>query len=213
MNRKIEDIRKDYTKDVLEINDLSSSPIKQFESWFSNALKSNVLEANALVLSTISNDGMPNARVVLLKGITSMGFKFFTNYNSEKGRELDSNPQASMTFFWPELEQQVRIMGSIEKLSAEDSDAYFNSRPQGSKISAIASNQSSKVDHRDELTHEVKRLESLYKNGGIKRPDHWGGYLLKPSKVEFWQGRPSRLHDRFLYELIDGVWCISRLAP
>lgn len=213
MNRKIEDIRKDYTKDVLVINDLCSNPTEQFESWFSKALKSGVLEANALVLSTISESGTPNARVVLLKGIVSEGFKFFTNYNSDKGKELDLNPMASMTFFWPQLEQQVRISGLIEKLSAEDSDAYFNSRPQGSKISAIASNQSSKVNHRNELTQEVERLESLYKNAEIKRPDHWGGYLLKPSKVEFWQGRPSRLHDRFLYELIDGDWCISRLAP
>ena len=213
MKRNIEDLRKDYIKDVLVERDLASNPIVQFKQWFEHALKSEVNEANALVLSTASHQGAPSARVVLLKGIESKGFRFFTNYNSTKGKELDENPQASMTFFWPELERQVCINGSVEKLDPKQSDAYFDSRPQGSKISAIASNQSSKVKHRDELTKEVERLEKLYENEVIQRPEHWGGYLLVPNKIEFWQGRSSRLHDRFLYEKVDDAWKISRLAP
>lgn len=213
MKRNIEDIRKDYCKDILSENDLDKNPINQFKKWFESALDSDVKEPNALVLSTVSNEGIPSARVVLIKGVEPNGFKFYTNYNSSKGRDLNTNPNASMTFFWPELEQQIRVNGFVKKLSANDSDDYFNSRPLGSKISAVASNQSTKVNHRDELTDEVKRLESLYENQEISRPDHWGGYLLIPNKIEFWQGRASRLHDRFLYEYVDGKWMLSRLAP
>ena len=213
MKRNIEDIRKDYCKDILSENDLDKNPINQFKKWFELALDSDVKEPNALVLSTVSNEGIPSARVVLIKGVEPNGFKFYTNYNSSKGRDLINNPNASMTFFWPELEQQIRVNGSVKKLSANDSDDYFNSRPLGSKISAVASNQRTKVNDRDELTDEVKRLESLYENQQISRPDHWGGYLLIPNKIEFWQGRASRLHDRFLYEYVDGKWMLSRLAP
>jgi pyridoxamine 5'-phosphate oxidase len=213
MKRNIEDIRKDYNKDILDEKDLDLNPILQFKEWFENALNSDVKEANALVLSTVSRQGFPNARVVLLKGLESNGFRFFTNYNSAKGRDLNECPKASMTFFWPELEQQIRINGHVEKLSGKDSDAYFDSRPHGSKISALASSQSSKVNHRDELTDEVLRLEKLYEHQEIERPEHWGGYLLIPNKIEFWQGRASRLHDRFLYEDVEGQWKLSRLAP
>jgi len=213
MKRNIADLRKDYVKDVLMKSDLASNPIDQFNEWFGQALDSEVKEPNALILSTVSHDGFPSARVVLLKGVDALGFRFFTNYNSSKGKELMQNPNASMTFFWPELEQQIRINGCVEKLDPKASDDYFDSRPQGSKISAIASNQSSKVNRREELTEEVDRLNKLYENNTIVRPEHWGGYLLVPHKIEFWQGRPSRLHDRFLYEKVNDTWEINRLAP
>lgn len=212
--KKIEDLRIDYTKFSIDEFGLLSDPIDQFNNWFKNALNSKVSEANAMVLSTVSSQNIPSARVVLLKGVQSNGFKFYTNYDSFKGKELAQNPNACLTFFWPELEQQIRITGRVEKIDATESETYFHSRPRGSQISALASNQSAKISDRAILVDEVARLEKLYANKSVPKPEFWGGYLLNPTKVEFWQGRSSRLHDRFLYEkLEDNNWQVSRLSP
>jgi len=213
MKKNIADIRTDYTKNSISEIGLNSDPVQQFKIWFNQALDSKVIEASAMVLSTVSSEGFPSGRVLLLKGVEDSGFTFFTNYNSAKAKDMKANSNASMTFFWSELEQQVRIAGVIEKLDSVISDSYFYSRPRASQISAVASNQSDKLENRDDLIQEVDRLEKLYENKKVPRPESWGGYVLKPMKVEFWQGRTSRLHDRFLYELIDGTWQISRLAP
>ena len=213
MKNRIADIRKDYKRASMSFKDLKSNPIDQFNVWFYNALSLDVMEVNAMVLSTVSKDGIPSGRVVLLKNVDYSGFTFYTNYNSSKGFDMKFNPNVSVTFFWPELEQQIRITGSVVKSDAEISDLYFNSRPKGSQIAASASNQSTLIDDRSVLENEVNRLEKLYKNKDIPRPDHWGGYLLSPSKIEFWQGRASRLHDRCLYELHGGGWKMNRLAP
>jgi len=213
MKKNIANIRTDYTKNSISEIGLNSDPVQQFKIWFNQALDSKVIEASAMVLSTVSSEGFPSGRVLLLKGVEDSGFTFFTNYNSAKAKDMEANSNASMTFFWSELEQQVRIAGVIEKLDSVISDSYFYSRPRASQISAVASNQSDKLENRDDLIQEVNRLEKLYENKKVPRPENWGGYVLKPVKVEFWQGRTSRLHDRFLYELIDGTWQISRLAP
>lgn len=213
MKNKIADIRKDYIRTRMSFEDLKSNPIDQFNIWFNNALSLDVMEVNAMVLSTVSEDGIPSGRVVLLKNIDYSGFTFYTNYNSSKGLHMKFNPNVSATFFWPELEQQIRITGTVVKLDTESSDIYFKSRPKGSQIAACASNQSNLIDDRSVLENEVNRLEKLYKNKDIPRPDHWGGYLLSPSKIEFWQGRASRLHDRCLYELHSKGWKMNRLAP
>lgn len=212
--KKIEDLRIDYTKFSMDEFDLLANPIDQFNNWFKNALNSKVSEANAMVLSTVSRQNIPSARVVLLKGVQSNGFKFYTNYDSFKGKELAENPNACLTFFWPALEQQIRITGLVEKIDATVSEAYFHSRPRGSQISALASNQSAKIADRVILVDEVARLEKLYADTTVPKPEFWGGYLLKPTKVEFWQGRSSRLHDRFLYEKLEANnWQVSRLSP
>jgi pyridoxamine 5'-phosphate oxidase len=212
--KKIEDLRIDYTKFSMDEFDLLSNPIDQFNNWFKNALNSKVSEANAMVLSTVSSQSIPSARVVLLKGVQSNGFIFYTNYDSFKGMELAENPNACLTFFWPALEQQIRVTGLVEKIDATVAEAYFHSRPRGSQISALASNQSAKIADRVILVDEVARLEKLYADTTVPKPEFWGGYLLKPTKVEFWQGRSSRLHDRFLYEkLDDDNWQVSRLSP
>jgi len=213
MVKNISDIRTDYTKYSIDELGLNANPIQQFETWFNHAQISKVTEINAMVLSTVSNNGMPSGRILLLKSIEKNGFTFFTNYKSPKAIDLEVNPNASMIFFWSELEQQVRITGKVKKIDEGISEAYFQSRPRGSQISAAASEQSSKVEHRDVLTDEVKRLETKFEGKEIPKPEHWGGYILEPTQVEFWQGRSSRLHDRFLYELVDGTWQISRLAP
>jgi pyridoxamine 5'-phosphate oxidase len=212
--KKIEDLRIDYTKFSIDEFGLCSNPIDQFNNWFKNALNSKVSEANAMVLSTVSSQSIPSARVVLLKGVQSNGFIFYTNYDSFKGMELAENPNACLTFFWPALEQQIRVTGLVEKIDATVAEAYFHSRPRGSQISALASNQSAKIADRVILVDEVARLEKLYADTTVPKPEFWGGYLLKPTKVEFWQGRSSRLHDRFLYEkLDDDNWQVSRLSP
>ena len=211
--KNIADIRTDYTKYSIDEFGLKSNALDQFIEWFNHAVKSNVNEANAMVLSTVSVRGIPSARVLLLKGVENGGFTFFTNYNSSKGSDLALNPNACLTFFWPELEQQIRVTGVVEKITESLSESYFQSRPRGSQISAIASSQSSKVKHREDLTNEVERLEEYYEGKIIPKPTAWGGYVLKATSIEFWQGRSSRLHDRFLYEKVDGVWQITRLAP
>lgn len=205
-------IRKDYSLKTLNINDLCTNPIDQFNIWFQEALASKVIEINAMTLSTIGEDGFPNGRIVLLKEVDS-GFVFFTNYQSQKGRELAKNPVASLTFFWPELERQVRIKGEIEKVSSKLSDEYFFSRPKGSQIGAWTSPQSQKLKSKEELEQRLIEMEQKFENTPISRPLHWGGYRLIPSYVEFWQGRPSRLHDRVCYEEKNGAWERSILAP
>ncbi len=206
-------IRKEYSLKTLDIKDLSINPLDQFNLWFQEASEAKVIEINAMTLSTIGIDGIPNGRIVLLKEVDS-GFVFFTNYESQKGKELAKNPVASLTFFWPELERQVRIKGKVEKVSAELSDEYFFSRPLGSQIGAWTSPQSQKINSREELDQLQKITESKFKNNPITRPPHWGGYRLTPNCIEFWQGRPSRLHDRICYEKKDSnEWEISILAP
>ena len=209
----IQTLRKEYTKTELDISVVNPSPIVQFKSWFEEALESKVNEANAMVLSTVTPDLKPSARVVLLKGFDDAGFSFYTNYESKKGKQLAQNPFASLTFFWPELERQVRIEGVVAKVSAQDSDDYFAVRPKGSQIGAWASPQSMVIPSRDILIHNQQTLEEKYANKTVDRPQHWGGYILKPSLIEFWQGRHSRLHDRICYELSGENWKIERLAP
>ncbi|WP_296701203.1 pyridoxamine 5'-phosphate oxidase [Algoriphagus sp.] len=206
-------IRKEYSLKTLDIKDLSKNPIEQFNLWFQEALVAKVIEINAMTLSTIGLDGIPNGRIVLLKEVDT-GFVFFTNYESQKGKELAQTPFASLTFFWPELERQVRIRGKIEQVSTKLSDEYFFSRPLGSQIGAWTSPQSQKINSREELEERLQVFENKFKDTPITRPRHWGGYRLNPNHVEFWQGRPSRLHDRIAYEKIDnGGWELSILAP
>ncbi len=210
----IADIRKDYKLRSFQESDADTNPIRQFEKWWQEAISSDILEVNAMTLATASSDGLPSARIVLLKGVSENGFSFFTNYNSFKGRQLMENPRACLVFFWRELERQVRITGIIQKLSAEESNEYFNSRPEGSRIGAIASPQSQVIPDRNWLENEVESVSAKYENKTISRPDHWGGYVVRPITIEFWQGRSNRLHDRLQYTLEDnGSWKIERLAP
>ena len=206
-------LRENYTKGSLDVKDVATTPIEQFQEWFDEAVASQLLEPNAFLLSTVSNENKPSTRVLLLKGLDN-GFTFYTNYLSRKGTELAENPNACITFFWAELERQVRIEGLIEKVSAEESDTYFHSRPRGSQIGAWVSNQSMVIEHREILEEREKHLIEKFGNEPIPRPPHWGGYRLVPNYIEFWQGRPSRLHDRIAYTLLEnGDWKIDRLSP
>lgn len=205
-------IRKDYSIKSLDISDVNSNPITQFRSWFEEAVNAEVLEVNAMTVSTLGLDGAPNARIILLKGVDT-GFVFFTNYESEKGKELEKHNTASLTFFWPELERQVRVRGKVEKVTPEESDTYFFSRPLGSQIGAWVSPQSQAIDSRADLVNRLLDVENQFTEQAMARPPHWGGYRLMSSTIEFWQGRPSRLHDRIKYDLKDGEWTIARLAP
>ena len=211
---KLASIRKEYSLQSLEINQVAKDPFLQFSQWLKEAVEAEVLEVNAMCLSTVSKDGFPNSRVVLLKELDE-GFVFFTNYESAKGKELESNPKASLTFFWAEIERQVRIVGTVSKVSTEESDAYFLSRPYGSQLGAWASPQSQEIVSRDVIETNQKDLERKFPESTIIRPPHWGGYRLVPHRVEFWQGRPSRLHDRICYEKVLGSssWKVVRLAP
>ncbi len=208
----IADIREDYTLKSLGTSEVDKNPIDQFKIWFQEALEAKVLEPNAMTLATVNN-GQPKARIVLLKGIVDNGFTFFTNYNSDKGQEIAKNPQVSTVFFWPELQRQIRIEGSLEKLSSEESKSYFLSRPKGSQIGAWASNQSEIIKNREVLEEKVNALQEKYKDKEVDYPTHWGGYLLTPVKIEFWQGRSSRLHDRIVYTFENGTWKICRVSP
>ena len=210
----IAEIRKDYKLKVLSEKDVTSDPFQQFEKWWNEALTSNIEEANAMTLATASNDGIPSARIVLLKGIDKRGFIFFTNYDSFKGQQLLENPRACLVFFWKELERQVRITGVVEKVSNKESDDYFNSRPEGSRIAAWTSPQSQVIESRSWLEENEKKMQKQFAQTDIRRPSHWGGYRVMPIGIEFWQGRPNRLHDRINYSLQEnGNWTIERLAP
>lgn len=212
--QKIVDIRTEYKKQSLLETDVHANPVTQFEKWWDDALRSEIEEVNAMTLATASSRGIPSARIVLLKGFSEKGFVFFTNYQSHKGGELEENPHACLVFFWKELERQVRITGLVEKLSAAESDEYFLSRPEGSRIGAWASPQSSVIKNREVIDENSVAYSKQFAGGNIPRPPHWGGYNVQPSVFEFWQGRPSRLHDRICYTLTEpGTWGIERLAP
>lgn len=207
-------ILKDYPFKELDENDFSSDPIVQFRFWLDTALKSNTMpEANAMTLSTVSADNRPSSRIVLLKHISDQGFDFFTNYNSKKGKHLLHNKYASLLFYWPALERQVRIEGRVEKISSSQSDDYFFSRPYESQISAWASPQSNVIPAQSTLKDWYKEFESIFNNKEMTRPAHWGGYRLMPDLMEFWQSKPNRLHDRIEYVLTNEEWIIRRLAP
>lgn len=214
INQKIAALRQDYKRATLDEQDAAPGPVAQFERWWQEVIQSELEEPNAMTLATSTADGRPSARIVLLKSFDEHGFLFFTNYDSRKGHELAENPRATLLFFWKELERQVRIEGTVTKAGAAVSDAYFLSRPMGSRIGAVASPQSQVIPGRDFLENRVLELERELAQTGPVRPEHWGGYVVKPEVVEFWQGRSSRLHDRLRYVLQEGnSWKIERLAP
>ncbi|WP_461790903.1 pyridoxamine 5'-phosphate oxidase [Pedobacter sp.] len=209
----VQNLRQDYKSAELNEKDIVKNPIAQFEKWFGDAIDAQIYEPNVMTLATADKSGRPNARIVLLKGVDEEGFSFYTNYLSQKGKEIKRNPFACLVFFWAELERQVRIEGKIEKLDKETSEQYFHSRPTGSQIGAIASPQSQVIEGRESLEAKVQELTQQYEGKQIPKPAHWGGYIVKPTSIEFWQGRPSRLHDRIKFTLVNGGWKIERLAP
>ncbi|MFD2529067.1 MULTISPECIES: pyridoxamine 5'-phosphate oxidase [Polaribacter] len=215
MSKDLSNYRKSYEKEELLENNCPENPMELFQTWFKNADESNTVEeTNAMNVSTIGKDGFPKNRIVLLKKFTWEGFVFYTNYTSEKGKAIEANNNICLSFFWPALEQQIIIKGVAEKQIENLSDGYFESRPDGSKLGAWASNQSSVVNSRKTLEDNLKSFEKKFEGKEINRPKHWGGYLVKPISIEFWQGRPNRLHDRIRYSLEkDFSWKIERLAP
>ncbi|HET6569070.1 MAG TPA: pyridoxamine 5'-phosphate oxidase [Rhodothermales bacterium] len=214
LRRDVADLRREYMQRELDESDIAADPITQFASWYREALTSGVVEPNAMTLATVAAEGRPSARIVLLKDFDAHGFTFFTNYDSRKGRELEQNPWAALVFWWDVMERQVRIEGRVARVAPEMSDEYFASRPYGSRLGAWASPQSRVLPDRGALTEALTALDAKYSGGDVPRPPHWGGYRLSPTAVEFWQGRPSRLHDRIRYTLQpDGTWRTERLAP
>lgn len=214
LNQQIAALRKDYIQASLNEEDVAPSPFSQFDKWWKDAEKSEIDEMNAMTLTTSTVDGRPSARIVLLKSYDEEGFMFFTNYESRKGQELAENPHVCLLFFWKELERQVRIEGTVSKASAAESDQYYNSRPLGSRIGAIASPQSKVIPDRLFLEQQVERVTNEFKDKEPVRPEYWGGYIVRPTLIEFWQGRSSRLHDRIVYTITpEGNWTIARLAP
>jgi pyridoxamine 5'-phosphate oxidase len=205
-------LRLDYARESLTERDVDPDPILQFEKWFEEALHAGLIEPNAMTLATSTRDGHPSARVVLLKGADVNGFVFFTDYRSRKGAELDANPHVSLCFWWDALQRQVRISGTAVRVSREETAAYFHTRPHGSRVGAWASQQSATLASREMLEKEVERLERAYPDD-VPLPPHWGGYRVTPASLEFWQGRPSRLHDRIVYTRDGGKWRIGRLSP
>jgi pyridoxamine 5'-phosphate oxidase len=209
----IADLRLNYTRASFSEDDADFDPISLFSLWFQNALDAKVIEPNAMTLATATATGIPSARIILLKAFDDRGFVFFTNYESRKGQELSENPRAALLFFWPELERQVRVEGIVTKCSREDSVSYFHSRPIGSQLGALASEQSQIIPNRDAIEEALKLLEEKYQDFEIPCPDNWGGYQLAPTLFEFWQGRPNRLHDRIQFRNEHGKWLRDRLAP
>jgi pyridoxamine 5'-phosphate oxidase len=206
-------LRKEYTRAGLVEGDVDPNPVVQFHQWFEKVIDADLHEPNAMILATASRDGRPSARVVLLKGYDERGFVFYTNYEGRKARDLEANPLCALLFYWGELERQVRIEGRASRLSGEESDAYFTSRPRGSRLGAWASEQSQPVESRSILEERVRALEAEYEGREIPRPPFWGGYRVEPEVIEFWQGRENRLHDRLVYRRTEGGWKIERLQP
>lgn len=215
MQKDLGNYRKSYEKSALMEDNISDNPMQLFQKWFYEVEDSDgVDEPNAMTVSTIGLDGYPKSRVVLLKKYTHEGFIFYSNYQSEKGQAIAKNPKVCISFFWPNMERQIIIKGKVEKVPENISDGYFESRPEGSKLGAIVSNQSSVIESREVLEENLRELEKKYENKEIQRPDFWGGYIVKPVSMEFWQGRPNRLHDRIRYKLNEDFdWKIERLAP
>jgi pyridoxamine 5'-phosphate oxidase len=211
----IADLRQNYTLAGLSETDVAAHPIQQFQVWFQQALEANLIEPNAMTLATATPDGKPTARIVLLKGFSEQGFIFYTNYESQKGQQLIANPYAALVFLWDKLERQVRIEGKVEQLQPKESEAYFHSRPRASQLGAWVSDQSRVIRDRELLEQKLTSLKTQYtEDTTIPLPPHWGGFRVVPNRIEFWQGRPNRLHDRLVYDLqTDGSWQIQRLAP
>jgi pyridoxamine 5'-phosphate oxidase len=209
----IADIRKDYQRAALSERDVAADPIMQFTTWFDEAVTAEVLEVNAMCLATATPDAYPSARMVLLKGVDQRGFVFYTDYRSRKGRELADNPCASLCFFWPELERQVRINGAVQRVSRTESDEYFQSRPLPSRVGAWTSSQSSVLASREVLESQLAENEQRFASGTVPLPEHWGGFRVVPEEIEFWQGRSSRLHDRIQFRKEAGQWVRRRLSP
>ncbi|MCL5266918.1 MAG: pyridoxamine 5'-phosphate oxidase [Bacteroidetes bacterium] len=210
----IQRLRRDYSGEPLDESGVERDPLLQFEKWMEDAFRAEVPDPHAMALATVSSDGSPSVRIVLLRGFDHSGFVFFTNYHSRKAKDLTNRPVAGMSFLWHELDRQVRIEGVVEKVSSTESDAYFATRPRDSKIAAWASNQSNEIRDRAELDRLFSEFDKRFSGSDVPRPENWGGFRIKPKSYEFWQGRPSRLHDRVLYTLgKDGNWDIRRLAP
>ncbi len=210
----MKDLRTEYRKSTLDSQSVDRDPIVQFDRWFTEAVKATIAEPNAMNLATISEDGRPSSRIVLLKGIAGGKFMFYTNYQSQKGKELEKNPTCALNFFWPDLERQIRIEGVAQRLDATTSENYFQSRPRASQVSAWASPQSSLIRDRSILEERVKEIEKRFEGKDVlPKPHQWGGYGVEPFEIEFWQGRLNRLHDRIVYTRIEGEWRINRLAP
>lgn len=210
---KLSDIRAHYNKGYLLRSDLLDDPFRQFDHWMKQAIEAQCLHPTAVTLATVNAQMRPSNRIVLLKEVSNKGFTYFTNYHSQKGHELEESEFACLNFFWGELERQVRISGKVKKVDSAKSDKYFHSRPRESQLGAWASSQSMVVKHDEDLQANYQKLEKQYEGKKIPRPQHWGGYILMPDKIEFWQGRTNRMHDRFLYSLEQNVWKIDQLAP
>jgi pyridoxamine 5'-phosphate oxidase len=210
----LQKLREEYTRAGLYESDVNQDPIEQFRKWFDEALSANLHEPNAMTLATTTPDGCPSARIVLLKGYDERGFVFYTNHGGRKARELEENPRCALVFYWGELERQVRIEGQASRVSKDESDAYYASRPRGSRLGAWASEQSRPIERRDLLEERLRELESEYEGDKVPRPPFWGGYRVEPEAIEFWQGRENRLHDRLLYRRSENAgWRIERLQP
>jgi pyridoxamine 5'-phosphate oxidase len=213
MTSFISNLRLNYTLKQLIETEVDADPFKQFQQWFDDAVNAQVPEPNAMTLATATRSGMPSARMVLLKGVDNLGFVFYTNFTSRKGQELAANPQAVLVFWWAPLERQVRIEGQVERVADAEADAYFRSRPLASQLGAWASDQSQVIADRMVLEQRFEALQNQYQEQEISRPEHWGGLRVIPSQIEFWQGRPNRLHDRLRYQWDQDHWAIERLAP
>ena len=203
--------RKSYDKNSLEVEDLKAAPHEMLEFWLSEV--KDLHDYNAMVVSSVDASGQPHSRVVLLRGLNQEGLRFYSNYDSNKGRQLDQNNKVALNFFWPTVERQVRVEGELYKLSEEESDSYFNSRPRESQIGAWVSPQSAIIDSREVLNERFREFADKFEGHPVPRPSNWGGYLIRPNYFEFWQGRPNRLHDRLTYSLVEGNWSIGRMAP